>query len=112
MQIEEMQDQQQIEQQIMMKQQNKQKIKEIEKRETLALHFLYNSEIIVVICKISYKIEDVIKNYRNKSLDRSETIEFIWNSRRLSPNLTVGEEGLTNNSNIYVIETQGMIGGR
>ena len=56
-----------------MKQQNKQKLKEIEKRETLALHFRKNNEIIVVICKI----EDVIKNYRNKSLDRSETIELI-----------------------------------
>ena len=112
MQIQEMQNQQQIQQQIMMKQQNKQKLKEIEKRETLALHFRKNNEIIVVICKISDKIEDVIKNYRNKSLDRSETIEFIWNSKRLPPNLTVGEEGLTNNSNIYVIETQGIMGGR
>ena len=50
-----------------MKQQNKQKLKEIEKRETLALHFRKKSEIIVVICKISDKIEDVIKNYRNKT---------------------------------------------
>ena len=56
------------------------------------------------------KIEDVIKKYRNKSLDRSETTEFIWNSRRLSPNLTVGEEGLTNNSLIFAFKKGDVVG--
>ena len=108
-QIQAMQNQQQIQQEIIMKQQNEQKLKE--KKETIALHFRENSgRIIVVICKMNDKIDDVIKKYRNKSLDRSETIEFIWNSRRLSPNLTVGEEGLTNNSFIFALKKGDVVG--
>ena len=37
--------------------------------------------------------------------------KFIYNAKALYPDLTVEESGLTDNSNIFVVETKGIRGG-
>ena len=66
---------------------------------------------IIVQCKPSEKFADVIKRYRNKSLDNEEKEKFIYNRFSLNPNLTVSEQGLINLSRIIVIKQKKLYGG-
>ena len=69
------------------------------------------AEPIPVKCSLNNSISDIIKKYRKYSLDNEPEEKFIFNAKALSPNLTVAEAGLTNNSNIFVVETNGLRGG-
>ena len=66
---------------------------------------------ITVQCRPSEKFADVIKRYRNKSLDNEEKEKFIYNLYSLNPNLTVGEQGLVNLCTIKVIKLKVAYGG-
>ena len=69
------------------------------------------AEPIPVKCSLNNSISDIIKKYRKYSLDNEPEEKFIFNAKALSPSLTVAEAGLTNNSNIFVVETNGLRGG-
>ena len=66
---------------------------------------------IVISCKYSEKIEDIIKRYRIKSLDDDVNEKFIFNRHSLNPKNTVAQEGLGNLSKIIVIKTRRIYGG-
>ena len=60
---------------------------------------------IMINCKLSEKVSEVIKKYRAKSLDNEKNIRFIFNAKELNQSLSVDEAGLTENSNIFVDRT-------
>ena len=64
-----------------------------------------------VQCLPNEKISDVIQKYREKSGDNDQSLKFIYNSYKLNPELTVKQADLLNNSNVFVIVTQGIVGG-
>ncbi len=66
---------------------------------------------IVISCKYSEKIEDIIKRYRIKSLDDDVNEKFIFNRHSLNPKNTVAQEGLGNLSKIIVIKKRRIYGG-
>ena len=57
------------------------------------------------------KCADIIQKYKNLSKKKSDSEKFIFNAKALHPSLSVEEAGLTNNSNIFVVETKGVRGG-
>ena len=57
------------------------------------------------------KCADIIQKYKNLSKKKSDSEKFIFNAKALHPSLTVEEAGLTQNSNIFVVETKGVRGG-
>ena len=81
-----------------------------EDNETISVIFRQNGAgqkdpSFMVYCNIFENISTLIKKYRNKSGDYSYIKAFIFNSKRLniySP-LTIEELGITNDSNIFVI---------
>ena len=56
------------------------------------------------------KVKEVIQRYRIKSGDNDQTKKFIFNAKNLNQELSVGEAGITNNGNIFVVTTQGVKG--
>ena len=50
------------------------------------------------------KLSDIIEKYRNKSGDSDPEKRFYFDSKRINPNLTLKENGIMNNSNIFVIK--------
>ena len=64
--------------------------------------FLKDSQRIGVKCSLNDSISDIINKYRKYSLDNESEEKFIFNAKKLYPNLTVAEAGLGNNSVIYV----------
>ena len=67
-------------------------------------------EPLKIQCSSTDKISDLIQRYRTKSLDDDTSKKFIFNARELDTNLTVGEAGLYEGSNIFVIKTKGIKG--
>ena len=67
--------------------------------------------LLTVQCFPDEKVSDIIQIYRMKSGDRDETKKFIYSRKVLNPSLTVAEEGLCNNCNIFVVATKGVKGG-
>ena len=65
---------------------------------------------VVVQCGLSENIKDVIKRYRNKSLDNKEEEKFIYNGLSLNLSITVREASFANFSKVIVILTQDIIG--
>ena len=63
-------------------------------------------------CLATDKLSDVIEKYRSKTGDQEKNLKFIHNAKKLNPDLLVSECGLLNNSIIFVIPTEGIIGGR
>ena len=61
-------------------------------------------------CMPNEKISDVIQKYRTKSGDQDQTKKFIFNAKNLNPQLSVGEAGITDNANVFVVTTQGVKG--
>ena len=68
------------------------------------------SEPLKIQCTSSDRVSDLIERYRTKSQDNDPTKKFIFNARELDANLTVGEAGLYEGSNIFVIKTKGIKG--
>ena len=56
------------------------------------------------------KVYELIERYRIKSQDNCMTKKFIFNAKKLDFSLTVIEAGLTNNANIFVVQTDGIKG--
>ena len=65
---------------------------------------------IIIQCTKEEKLSDVIEKYRNKSNDRDDSKKFIFNAKQLNLNITVGQAGLTDNANIFVVTTRGVKG--
>ena len=61
-------------------------------------------------CMPHEKVSELIKRYRTKSGDKDPTKKFIFNAKNLNQDLTVGEAGISNNGNIFVVTTQGVKG--
>ena len=69
-----------------------------------------NTEPIKIQCMPNDKVSDIIEKYKNKSGDRNPEKKFIFNAKMLSPNLTVSEAGIIDNSNIFVVSEKGIKG--
>ena len=65
---------------------------------------------LMIQCMPNEQVSDVIKKYRLKSGDKDTTKKFIYNAKNLNQNISVGEAGITNNGNIFVVTTQGIKG--
>ena len=65
---------------------------------------------IMIQCLDSDKISDLIQRYRTKSNDNDDSKKFIFNAKQLNPTLSVGEAGITDNANIFVVTTRGVKG--
>ena len=59
-----------------------------------------------IICQNSEKVSDMILRYRNKTGDYDKNKIFIFNAKRLNPNLCLFEAGICNNANIFVVRTK------
>lgn len=66
------------------------------------------SEPVTVQWKGNEKFSKVIERYRDLSNDRDEEEDFIFNSRALNPSSTIEEAGITNGSQIIVINNDYM----
>ena len=69
-----------------------------------------NQPPVMVQCMPNEKVSDIIKKYRSKSGDTDETKKFIFNAKNLNPELNVGEAGISQNANIFVVATKGIKG--
>ena len=69
-----------------------------------------NDKPIKIQCTINDKISDVIERYRAKAQDNDKTKKFIFNAKEIDSTMTVGEAGLSEGSNIFVVTTQGVYG--
>ncbi len=54
-------------------------------------------------CFPDNKLSDIFEEYKVETENMDDSI-FIYQSKSLNPNLTVSEEGLTNNANIFVVK--------
>ena len=106
--------QQMMQQQMMQQQMMQQQMNNIQNTQKIigfTVHFRIGQNLpsIGVQCMPDEKISSIIEKYRKKSGD-STAEKFIFNSHALSPFLTAAESGLTNNANIFVVETK-VVGG-
>ena len=67
---------------------------------------------IKIFCLYSDKVSDIITRYRTKAEDDNVNENFVFNAKNLNPELTVSESGLQNQSIIFVINKEGMKGGK
>ena len=65
---------------------------------------------IMVQCKPSDKISDLIDRYRTKSLDNDPKKKFIFNAKEVIPHYTVEQLGIRNNSSVFVVSTANVRG--
>jgi len=61
-------------------------------------------------CQLNEKVSDLIQRYREKSGDRDQSKKFIFNAKNLNQSLTIGEAGISNDGNIFVVTTLGIKG--
>ena len=61
---------------------------------------------IEIKCQTNEKVSEIIEKYRIKSGDYDLTKKFIFNARELHPNLSVAEDGIYNQSNVFVVTTK------
>ena len=61
-----------------------------------------NETTMTILCKSEDLVSTIIEKFRDKTNYRGKA-QFIFNAKRLNENLTVGEAGIENNSNIFVI---------
>ena len=85
--------------------------------EYITITFIKNNEgaaqkKVEVQCTLNDKVEDVINKYRSKANDYNKNEKFIFNAKRLNLELSVSEAGLLNNSKIFVMITEGIVGGK
>ena len=67
-----------------------------------------SSEPLMIQCRADEKVSAIIERYRTKSGDTDPTKKFIFNAKNLVPTMTVGEAGISNNANIFVVATKGI----
>ena len=83
----------------------------------ITLTFIKNNEgssqrKVEVQCTLDDKVGEVIKRYRTKADDHNQNEKFIYNAKKLNFDLTVREAGLINESKIFVMVTEGIVGGK
>ena len=66
---------------------------------------------IEIRCSLKDKCSDIFRKYKNLATKMNDTVKFIFNAKALPPSLTVEEAGITHNSNVFVVETNGVRGG-
>ena len=62
------------------------------------------------LCTYDEKVKKVIKRFCNKLGLNYKYLKFIFNAKNLDPNLTIAEAGITDMSNIFIIEPEGIKG--
>ena len=67
-------------------------------------------DAIQIQCMLNDKVSDIIEKYKNKAGVVGTGKKFIFNAKNLVPSLTLAEAGITNNANIFVVETKGIKG--
>ena len=74
-------------------------------------NYYLEGKLISIQCNLEDKVSDVIRRYRNKTGHFEERYEkFIYNASKLNENKSVIENGICNNSVIFVISTKAVIG--
>ena len=63
-------------------------------------------ETVMISCKLTEKTSDIINRYREKSKNYKKNLKFIFNAKNLKLDLTAEENLLTNNCNVFVLETK------
>ena len=64
---------------------------------------------ITIQCKPFDSVSSIIEKYRNASGDKDPYKKFIFNAKNLNQALGLNEAGISNNSNIFVVSTRGII---
>ena len=83
----------------------------------ISLNFIKNNreayqKKLKIFCLDSDKVGDVIESYRVKADDHNQNENFVFNAKNLNFQLTVAEAGLQNESIIFVLNKQGVEGGK
>ena len=65
----------------------------------------------MIQCTLDEKVSKIIERYRMKANDVETNKKFIFNAIALNHSLTVAEAGLSDNSNIFVMNTKSVRGG-
>ena len=63
------------------------------------------------LCNFNEKVSEVKKRWSSKYGINIKQLKFIFNAKNLDDRLTIAESGITNMSQIFVIDTSGMRGG-
>ena len=63
----------------------------------------YGRDLISINIMPNEKISTLIEKFRKNANFYDINVRFIFNAKRLNPNLTIAEAGITNNSNIFVV---------
>ena len=67
---------------------------------------------ITIQCNLNDKVSKVVQYYRNKTGDNDAAHQkLIYNAKRLNETLTLAEAGIINNSTIFIINDEGLVGG-
>jgi len=77
--------------------------------ENLTLIFRYGERKIEIQCQSNEKMQSVINRFSIKALVKPDSYKFIFNAKAVINNLTIKENGLSNNCNIFVIDTKKII---
>ena len=98
-------------------QNNNQNVDESNNQNQITLKFIKNNQNqskreTAVQCLSNEKLSDVVEKYRAKTGDKEQNLKFIHNAKKLNLDLSVSESGLLNNSSIFVMPTEGIVGGR
>ena len=85
-------------------------------QDRLEITFIKNNQnepqrSIKIFCLGSEKVGDIIEKYRIKADDKNKEEKFICNAKKLNPDLTVAEAGLIDQSRIFVMVTENIVGG-
>ena len=76
----------------------------------ISINFYFKEELIFTIkCSTDEKFKNVIQRIKNK-IGYIEKPLFIYNAKKINEDLTIAEAGITNNSNIFIVETKGIKG--
>ena len=67
---------------------------------------MWTNEIYTIECSPDEKIEILIQKYRIKSGDYDIRREFLFNAKKLVPNKSASEEGLTHFSKVTILKSQ------
>ena len=74
--------------------------------ENLTLTFRYGETQIQVQCQSNEKMQSAINRFCIKAAVKPDSYKFIFNAKAVINNLTIKENGLSNNCNIFVIDTK------
>ena len=71
-----------------------------------------NKKQLKIFCLSSEKVKDIVEKYRVKAQDFNQNENFVFNAKKLNLELTAGESGLINKSRIFVLNKEGVEGGK